>query len=63
MRISVDLDTCAATGGCVHQAPGVFAIGDDGMLHVLIESPDESMRESVMRAADLCPTGAITVVD
>lgn len=63
MRIIVDLDTCAATGGCVHQAPGVFAIGDDGMLHVLDESPGESMRESVLRAAELCPTGAITVLD
>jgi ferredoxin len=63
MRIIVDHDTCAATGGCVHQAPGVFAMGEDGMLHVLTESPDESMRDAVLRAAEYCPTGAITVVD
>lgn len=63
MRITVDQDTCAATGGCVHLAPGVFAIGEDGLLHVLRESPDDSMRGAVLRAAELCPTGAITVED
>jgi ferredoxin len=63
MRITVDQDTCAATGGCVHLAPDVFIIGDDGLLQVLRESPDDAMRESVLRAAELCPTGAITVED
>jgi ferredoxin len=38
-------------------------MGEDGMLHVLTDSPDESMREAVLRAAEYCPTGAITVVD
>jgi ferredoxin len=61
MRIVVDFDACAATGGCVHQAPDVFAIANDGLLHVLQESPDESLRDAVTLAAELCPTGAISV--
>ena len=63
MRIVVDFDACAATGGCVHQAPEVFSLGDDGMLRILQESPDESLRVAVLRAEELCPTGAITVAD
>ena len=61
MQIVVDFDACAATGGCVHQAPDVFVISDDGMLHVLQDTPDEALRDAVMRAEELCPTGAISV--
>ena len=46
MQITVDFDMCAATGGCVNQAPEVFEIRDDGFLYVLQESPDESLRAS-----------------
>jgi ferredoxin len=63
MQIIVDFDMCAATGGCVNQAPEVFEIRNDGFLHVLQESPDESLRAKVKLAEDLCPTGAITIND
>ncbi|MEY4874817.1 MAG: hypothetical protein RJB41_1519 [Actinomycetota bacterium] len=63
MQIIVDFDMCAATGGCVNQAPEVFEIRDDGFLYVLQENPNESLREKVKLAEDLCPTGAITIND
>ena len=63
MKIIVDFDMCAATGGCVNQAPEVFEIRDDGFLHVLQENPNESLRAKVKLAEDLCPTGAITIND
>jgi len=63
MQIIVDFDMCAATGGCVNQAPEVFEIRDDGFLYVLQESPNESSRAKVKLAEDLCPTGAITITD
>ena len=63
MQIIVDFDMCAATGGCVNQAPEVFEIRDDGFLYVLQESPNESLRAKVKLAEDLCPTGAITIND
>ena len=63
MQIIVDFDMCAATGGCVNQAPEVFEIRDDGFLYVLQENPNESLREKVKLAVDLCPTGAITITD
>lgn len=47
MRVVVDFDLCLATGGCAHQAPEVFQLRDDGMLHVLNDNPPETMREAV----------------
>ena len=63
MRVTVDLDMCASTGGCVHQAPTVFEIRDDGMLYVLQVEPSEDLRAQVTAAEELCPTGAISIAD
>ena len=63
MRVVVDPEACAVTGGCVFHAPEVFHLGDDGLLHVLQEQPDESLRAAVTKAADYCPTGAISIED
>jgi ferredoxin len=63
MRVNVDLDVCASTGGCVHQAPNVFEIRDDGMLYILQKKPGEDLRAQVTAAEELCPTGAISIVD
>ena len=63
MRVTVDFDMCASTGGCVHQAPTVFEIRDDCMLHILQEHPGEELRAQVTAAEELCPTGAISIVD
>jgi ferredoxin len=45
----------------VETAPDVFEIGDDGLLHVLNETPPESVRARVDKAVRECPTGAISV--
>jgi ferredoxin len=43
--------------------PEVFEVRSDGYLYVLQENPDESLRDKVQQAADLCPTGAISIQD
>lgn len=63
MKVNVDLDSCVGSGSCTNVCPEVFELGDDGYLHVLQEEPDEALRSSVEDAAELCPTGAITVAD
>ena len=45
----------------VEAAPEVFEIGDDGVLHVLNETPPEGLRPKVDRAVRECPTGAISI--
>ena len=39
MKVVVDLSMCDLHGLCVDAAPEVFQIGDDGVLHVLLETP------------------------
>ena len=39
MKVVVDLSVCNLHGLCVETAPEVFEIGDDGVLHVLNETP------------------------
>jgi len=63
MRVVVDYDVCASTGSCMQVCPEVFEVRSDGYLYVLQEEPPESLRGKVQEAAELCPTGAITVED
>jgi ferredoxin len=63
MKVVVDFDVCAATGACMQVCPEVFEVRSDGYLYVLQEEPDEVLRDSVIAAADMCPTAAITVED
>ncbi|MEY2401278.1 MAG: ferredoxin, partial [Ilumatobacteraceae bacterium] len=46
---------------CMQVCPEVFEVRSDGYLYILQEEPGEELRESVMAAADMCPTAAITV--
>ena len=52
---------CVSTGSCTRVAPEVFEIRDDGFLYVLQEEPGEDLRAKVEEAAELCPTGAISI--
>ena len=61
MKVVVDLSICSLHGLCVETAPEVFAIGDDGELHVVNETPAEDLRGKVSRAVRECPTGAISI--
>jgi ferredoxin len=63
MKVIVDFDVCASTGACANRAPAVFEVRDDGYLYVLQEEPPEELHAAVRDAADLCPTGAITLTD
>ena len=63
IRIEVDRDRCASTGGCEALAPQVFEIGDDGALVVLRPEPDEADLPDVRNAVAACPTRALTLVE
>ncbi len=61
MKVVVDMAVCQDHGQCCFAAPEVFQLDDAGKLVVLIESPDESLRDKVEEAADVCPLQAITI--
>jgi ferredoxin len=62
VKVVVDALRCDAHGVCVDVCPDVFALSDDDdKVRVLIEEPDESLREQVQRASVVCPKAAITI--
>jgi ferredoxin len=63
MKVNVDFDVCASTGACTQVCPEVFEIRSDGYLYVLQEEPGPELSQQVHEAAELCPTGAISVED
>jgi ferredoxin len=63
MKVSVDFDICASTGACMQVCPEVFEVRSDGYLYILQEEPAPELADKVRQAADLCPTGAISIDD
>jgi ferredoxin len=71
MRVVVDLNKCQDHGQCVFFAPQVFSLDGQGRLSFRHEATDEyrsgeldeSLRDDVEEAADVCPLQAIAVED
>jgi ferredoxin len=64
MKVIIDELRCDAHGVCVSACPEVFALDDDDdVVRVLNEHPEESLRESLVRATLGCPKAAITIED
>ncbi|MDA8277909.1 MAG: ferredoxin [Actinomycetota bacterium] len=71
MKVVVDLNKCSDHGQCVFAAPEVFELDNRGELSFrkfakdiyMSEELDESLRDSVEEAADICPMQAIEVED
>ena len=62
MKVIVDELRCDAHGLCVDACPEVFALDDDDdVVTVLVEEPDDSLRDELARAAQACPKAAITI--
>ncbi|RJF90462.1 ferredoxin [Sphingomonas cavernae] len=61
MKVRVDTDLCAGFGICVGICPEVFELHDDGYATVLVSEVPPELEELVRRAADQCPTQAISL--
>lgn len=61
VKVTVDMTKCQHYGQCCFEAPTVFELDADGKLQVLQHEVDDSLREAVESAADVCPMQAITV--
>lgn len=60
MRVVVDLETCRDHGQCVFAAPEVFHLDENGKLG-FVSDPDDSLRDAVEEATDVCPLQAIRI--
>jgi ferredoxin len=63
MRISVDYDRCTGHGVCESIRDDVFEVGDDGMVHVLVEELTSDLRPQLEEAVAECPTQALRIED
>lgn len=59
----MDWDLCQGHGQCEDACPEVFKVEDDGLAHVLIEHPPESLYAKVQDAYVRCPADAIFLFD
>ncbi|MEE6163799.1 MULTISPECIES: ferredoxin [unclassified Mycolicibacterium] len=58
MKVYVDRKLCDDHGQCTIASPTVFRMNDDGKLEYDTDV-DESLRDEVEEAADVCPVQAI----
>jgi ferredoxin len=58
-REIIDREACMGSGNCMHWAPGVFDLDDDGV--AIVSGDLLGNEENVRLAAKNCPTGAIRV--
>ena len=62
IKIEVDMDLCQHYGQCVFEAPNLFKLNDDDKLEYHAEA-DDSERDNVESAVDVCPMKAIRIVE
>ncbi|MEV0295939.1 ferredoxin [Nocardia sp. NPDC050710] len=63
MELGIDRERCIGAGMCVLTAPGVFdQDAEDGRVVPLDPTPAPEWEPAVREAAQMCPSGAITVI-
>ena len=61
MKIVVHRGKCIAAANCIGMAPRVFML--DGMKKAIVIDAKGADRQTIVEAAQLCPTEAIELVD
>jgi ferredoxin len=60
-KVHVDENKCIGAGQCVRTAPQIFDQRDDGIVILLDPTPPAVMHAAARKAANLCPSQAITI--
>jgi ferredoxin len=60
IKVEVDMTKCQHYGQCVFEAPTVFKLNAEDKLEYVAEV-DESERDNVEAAVDICPMQAIRI--
>ena len=63
MKIHIDRDLCEGNARCAQVAPRVFRVGDDDKLVILVEEPEEALRDAVETAVAMCPRQALKILE
>lgn len=60
-RVTVDRDKCIGAANCVAAAPSAFELDEEGK--AVVTDPEAEDEETLLRAAESCPTDAIILED
>ena len=60
LEVRVEPARCIGSGSCVNNAPGTFVL-DRSVMVAHVTDPEGDPEEDVVRAAEACPTAAISV--
>ncbi|MDO8914996.1 MAG: ferredoxin [Coriobacteriia bacterium] len=63
MKPVVDRDLCIGCGLCQETCPEIFRMGDDGLAHVITETPGHEQYDCVRESEEICPVTAIAITD
>ena len=63
LHVEVDTQLCQGHAMCMGEAPEVFQLDSDGVLHILKPQIDAEQREAVARAVKYCPNQALRIVE
>jgi ferredoxin len=63
MHLVIDYNKCRKTGQCSYLHPELFKADPDGSPIVLVERPEGKLREAAEEMVELCPSGAIALVE
>ncbi|TDC99865.1 ferredoxin [Nonomuraea deserti] len=62
-RIKADSALCVGSGQCVLTEPAVFDQGDDGIVVLLTDHPDDQSAAQARHAITLCPSRALSILE
>lgn len=63
MRLIIDYNKCLKSGQCSYLHAELIKADADGTPSVIVEKIGEDLRADAEDAVDLCPSGAILLVD
>lgn len=62
LMVRIDRLLCVGFGDCIELAPDAFAFDDDGIA-VFLPTIEGTDRERLLRACEVCPVDAISLLD
>ena len=60
LEVRVEPARCIGSGSCANNAPGTFVV-DRSAMQASVVDPEGDPEDDVVRAAEACPTAAISV--
>jgi ferredoxin len=61
--VRADRNVCIGAGQCVLTAPDLFDSDDEGLVKLLDAHPDRSRLADLRLAVELCPSGALRLIE